>query len=148
EWFGAELLTIFDWMNHKKRATGYPTLGRHHFMTMRETDNSFYWLTADAIRPANLNEGRTWKSGVSGARLHGRIAEGNQVIVDTRGLQRVTVWLSRDAVDFNKPVVFRVQGSQGVSRTIKPSLATLLEDLYQRGDRQHLFLAKETFDLK
>jgi len=45
-------------------------------------------------------------------------------------------------------VVIRVQGSQGVSKTLKPSLATLLEDLYQRGDRQHLFLAKETFDLK
>jgi len=117
-------------------------------MTMRETDNSFYWLTADAIRPGNLNDARAWKPGVAGARLHGRIAEGNQVIVETRGLQRVTVWLAREAVDFTKPVVIRVQGSQGVSKTLKPSLATLLEDLYQRGDRQHLFLAKETFDLK
>jgi len=70
EWFGGgKLPTIFDWMNRKKRASGYPSVGRHQFMTMRETDNSFYWLTADAIRPSNLNDARAWKPGVAGARL-------------------------------------------------------------------------------
>ena len=53
-----------------------------------------YRPTADTIRPGNLNDGRVWKSGVSGARLHGRIAEGNQVVVDTRGVLRLTVWLA------------------------------------------------------
>jgi pimeloyl-ACP methyl ester carboxylesterase len=148
EWFAYETLTIFDWMNRKKRVSGYPNLGRHHFMTMRETDNSFYWLTAEAIRPGNVNDARNWRPSVTGARLHGRIVEGNQVVVDTRGILRGTVWLARDAVDFSKPVVIKVNGSASQPRTIKPNLATLLEDLYQRGDRQHLFLAKESFELK
>ena len=51
-------------------------------------------------------------------------------------------------MDFSKPVTMRINGAASTARTIKPKLASLLEDLYQRGDRQHLFLAKETFDLK
>ena len=33
------------------------------------------------------------------------------------------------------------------SKTIKPSLKTLLEDLYQRGDRQRVFLTQLEFAL-
>jgi len=32
-------------------------------------------------------------------------------------------------------------------RRIQPSLAVLLEDIYQRGDRQQLYLAKIDLDL-
>lgn len=148
EWFGIELPAMFDWMNRKKRVTGYPSVGRLNYMTMRETDSSFYWLSADSLRPGAVNDARNWKSQVLGASLHGRIAEGNQVVVEAKNLLRLTVWLGRDSVDFTKPVSIRINGSMAVPKTIKPSAAVLLEDLYQRGDRQHLFLAKESFDLK
>ena len=71
----------------------------------------------------------------------------NQVIVRASNVLRVTVWLARDSVDFTKPV--SCYGSMSHSQSPRRSLnAASLEDLYQRGDRQHLFLAKETFDLK
>ncbi len=147
EWFGVELPAMFDWMNRKKRASGYPSLGRE-FTTMRETDNSFYWLTADKLRPGSANDARDWKSQLIGATMTGRIAEGNQVLVEARKLLRVTVWFARDSVDFTKPVSIRVNDSQPVAKKLVPSAAVLLEELYQRGDRQRLFLAKETRELK
>ena len=48
-------------------------------------------------------------------------------------------------IDFDKPIVLRV--NQAVvtrwnNQKVTPSLATLLEDFYQRGDRQRLYLAR------
>ena len=84
---------------------------------------------------------------MAAASLQGRIAEGNQIIVNVRGLKQLTVWLSRDMVDFTKPVTVRVNG--GIlwnNRRVTPSLATLMEDFYERRDRQRLFLAKIDLD--
>lgn len=154
EWFAAEPPAMFDWMDHKKRASAFPSLGKRAMLTMRETDNHFYWVTADFIRPANLNDHRAWKVGVSGANISGNIVEGNQVVLATQGMRRLTVWLGRDAqgrdmIDFTKPVTIRVNGGVVVNaRPVKPSLQTMLEDLYQRGDRQRLFFVKEKIDLK
>ena len=45
--------------------------------------------------------------------------------------------------DFDKPVTLWVNSSQlGAPREVKPSLAVLMEDLYRRGDRQRLYLAR------
>ncbi len=148
EWFPAEVPVMFDWMNRKKRASGYPNLGRFDFVTMRESDNSFYWLTADAIDSRNVNNPRAFDPSMLCAKMSGWIAEGNQVHVRTRGVRHLTVWLTRDAVDFTKPVTFRINGGATVPKIIKPDLKTLLENLYERGDRQHLFVAKALFPLK
>jgi hypothetical protein len=46
-------------------------------------------------------------------------------------------------VDFEKPVTVRV-GLQAyvANRKVTPSLGVLLEDLYRRGDRRQLYVAK------
>lgn len=154
EWFAWEQPFLFDWMGRKKRVSAFPNVGRMDFTTMRETDNRFYWLTAESIRPANLNSNLNWNVRITPARMHGRIAEGNVVVLTTRGIKQLTVWLGRDPqgrdmVDFNKPVTIKVNGADLVKqRTMKPSLEILLEDFYQRGDRQRLFFAKETIEVK
>jgi hypothetical protein len=46
-------------------------------------------------------------------------------------------------MDLSKPVEIFVEGrAVGGMRTVVPSLETMLEELYQTGDRQRLFVAK------
>ena len=82
--------------------------------------------------------------------MRGEIAkEGNQLIVRCHGFRRLTVWLGRDMIDFTKPVTIRINVNRTWSnggRPIKPSVSTMLEDFYARGDRQRLFYAKVEFD--
>jgi hypothetical protein len=158
EWYEEELPYIFDWMDHKvgqkKRAPGFPDLGRsgnggplgQEFRTMRATDNHFYWLSTDSIGERHLLTD-TWDPHVIAASLQGKIMEGNQINLNLRGLNKVTVWLGRDMVDFNKPITIRINGGVRLANyKVVPKLETLLDDLYQRGDRQRVFWAKVDFD--
>ena len=77
-------------------------------------DGSPFADCSSPFQAGALNDGRSWKSQVLGAGLHAQIAEGNQVVVKTTQVTRVTVWLGRDSVDFTKPVTIRVNGSLGV----------------------------------
>ena len=46
-----------------------------------------------------------------------------------------------------KPVTIRINGSPRLNnRKVAPSMKTMLEDFYARGDRQRLFLARLDFD--
>ena len=74
------------------------------------------------------------------------------ISVGTVGLSDVTVWLGRNGagesmIDFDKPITIRWTRDGRFStpwnkKKVTPSLATLLEDLGNRDDRQRLFLAK------
>ena len=154
EWFAGELPDAFDWMGRKKRANprtavGHDTYGQAsggEFRTMRICDNHFYWLSTEDIAGSCLNEGPGgWNSQRLEALLCGQIGEGNRIFVVTRGLRQVSIWLAPRMIDFDKPIVLRV--NQAVvtrwnNQKVTPSLATLLEDFYQRGDRQRLYLAR------
>jgi dienelactone hydrolase len=156
EWLGGELPTLFDWMDRKqgefKRATAVPELGKaggslnQEFQSLRSADTRFYWLSSDGLRPGQTIDGRKWDARVVGASLHGRIQE-NTVHVFARNFKQITVWLSRDMIDYSKPVTVRINSATRMNgQRVQPSLATLLEDFYQRGDRQRLYWAKLDFD--
>jgi hypothetical protein len=156
EWFVGEQANIFDWMRAKRRAwplrqLGIDGLGERlgtEFQTMRPGDNRFYWLTTDAILPRCLNSAANWNNRVEAATLHARInQQTNEIYIRLTGVRQATIWLGRTArgesmVDFDKPVSVRAGLNVIFNRRIQPSLQVLLEDLYQRGDRQRLFLAR------
>jgi len=160
EWFAGEVPDIFDWMAQKRRhnPTGkvgfkdsvskdpdpvdFPAAQR----TMRPGDNRFYWLSVE-VSDRRLTEARNWNGNAKYATVSARIANGNQLGVYSDGVRQVTVWLARGMIDFDKPLIVRVNyviRMNGV--TIMPSLETLMEDFYQRGDRQRLYIAR--IDLK
>ncbi len=157
EFFSAELPYMFDWMRHQKRAFPLRQLGSdgagsnfgNEFCTLRPEDNRFYWLSTSSIGTRNQVTPDRFNNMVDPATMTGRIEpSGNEVILTTRGLRDVTVWLGRNPagqymIDFEKPLTVRV-GTQAyvVNRKVKPDLAVLLEDLYRRGDRRQLYLAK------
>jgi hypothetical protein len=157
EWYGAELPTIFDWMDRKTRAAAFPELGKagnggpfgEEFQSMRQSDNRFYWLSSDAIDTHHVNSVARWNQLTTPATFQGRLGEGNYLLVHARGLNQLTVWLGNGMVDFSKPVSINVQPrSVGFTRLVRPDLGTLLEDFAERGDRQRLFWARVDFNLR
>ncbi len=157
EWFAGELPSMFDWMDHKKdrhrRSTAFPQLAKmggtlhQEFQSLRTTDNHFYWLSTNSIDPRHVNDGTEWKNRF-GASFQGRILEGNIIIVNPSNVKQLTIWLSKEMIDFSRPVTVRINGSQRlINRKVQPSLQTLLEDFYERGDRQRLFWARLDFKL-
>ena len=165
EFYPAELPTVFDWMSRKRRATGFPELGRNpggfgdsgeEFHTMRTGDNHFYWVSVGAIRNDFINpkmgQGRVGTS----AWVQANIRDTNEIVVNTRGVKQLTVWLGRcfdpalgvqQMIDFTKPVTVKInRRAYWTNKLVTPSAATMLEDFYERGDRQRLFIAKLEFD--
>lgn len=140
EWFKAELLFSFDWMVHKKRSAAIPETGE--FQTQRLADHRFYWLSVDGISEKCLNSAANFNNLGQPATVQGKLGENNTVHIHARSVKSVTVWLGRGMVDFEKPVSFTMNTQARFSRKLTPSLSILLEDFYQRGDRQRLYLAK------
>jgi hypothetical protein len=157
EWFGAELPAAFDWMRNKRRAFPMHQLGLDgftgplgtEFYSMRQCDNSFYWLTTTDVMGRCCNSFESWSKSIYPAKLTARVEPStNEVHVQATGVKDVTVWLGRNGkgetmVDFEKPVTVRVNRAlRWNNRKVTPSLDVLLKDLMERGDRQRLFLAK------
>jgi hypothetical protein len=160
DWFGGEVPNIFDWMRNKRRAFPMHQLGTDglggpfgtEFFTVRPTDNSFYWITSDKIDPAKCFASyKLWKKTDTAPRVTAIVdPKGNEIRISRQGMNQLTVWLCRNAkgeslIDFDKELTVRVDLGKVVRvkpETMKPSARVLLEDFYDRGDRQRLFLQK------
>ncbi|MBY0230209.1 MAG: hypothetical protein K2W96_13080, partial [Gemmataceae bacterium] len=156
EWFPGEVPMMLDWMRCQKRAFPLTQLGTdglggvfgEEFCTVREEDNRFYWLTADAISRRCLMPPGRYIAGLAPAMLTARvIPESNTISVKTTGVGRCTIWIGRDSsgrcmVDLDRPVTVQIGLKELPGKKIVPSLKVLLEDLYHRADRKHLFISK------
>jgi pimeloyl-ACP methyl ester carboxylesterase len=157
EFLPGEVPLILDWMRAKRRAFPMRQLGNDggaaglgmEFQMMRQTDNRFYWITCDQIAPRNTCTMQNFNKTIQPATLNARVDnEQNRIVVKPGGVKQLTIWLARNSkgestVDFEKPVMVQVGLAVKIpGRKVVPSLAVLLEDLAQRGDRQQLFLAK------
>ena len=67
---------------------------------------------------------------------------GNKFAVYTEGVSGVHLWLARGMIDFDKPVGVHLNFKELKDVTVKPSLNVLMEDFFERGDRQQLYLAR------
>src|SRR5262249_7580292 len=147
--YTAEATFAFDWMNRKTRANPVSEAGDpgREFRTLRNEDNRFYWLSTSDISPKCIMPD-TWKPSVIEATMAARIITGNRVNVTTYGLKQVSVWFGRGLkVDIDKPVTILVNNAVKWAKKVKPDLATLLEDFYERSDRQRLYIARVDMDL-
>jgi hypothetical protein len=156
ECFTGEFPIMMDWMNRKRRAHPMRQVGvpgdknafSQEFRTMRESDNRFYWLSTDAIQKACLNDPADFRERTPALMSAEIKATSNQIHMSVRGLKQITIWLGPGMVDFSRPVkVYFPSSRASASRKVTPSMETLLEDLFQRGDRQRLYLARLDFKL-
>jgi hypothetical protein len=151
EWFGAEVPQVLEWMDFKRRTFPdhecghYDTVTGTQFVSMRQADNQFYWLSIDDMNPKQLNEDLAkWNPKVTGATICGTIGVGtNRITVWTESVKACSVWLStRHHVDWEQPISVALNSKVVFNAKAKPSLKTLLDDLAERGDRQRLFVAR------
>lgn len=163
EFYLFELPIAFDWMNRKRRAMGFPQLGRtpnagsqgEEFQTARPGDDHFYWLEILGHNPRNTTKAMgTGLMTYTPAGLVGAIRDNNTVAINARGIKSLRVWLGqmfdpqtgwKQMVDLTKPVTFLLNRQSAKTQRLTPSLAVMLENLYERGDRQRLFWASIDF---
>ncbi|SVD46449.1 uncharacterized protein METZ01_LOCUS399303, partial [marine metagenome] len=74
--------------------------------------------------------------------------EKNEVRLKITKVESLNLYLDERLVDFGKPVVVRVNGSQVVNRMLTPSLLTLCRTLEERGDHKLAFSVKGPLHLK
>jgi dienelactone hydrolase len=145
----AESTFAFDWMNRKLRANPTDEVGSagREFHTLRETDNRFYWLSTDSIMPRNLMPAK-WNPNAISATMSAQITSGNRMHVKAYGLKQVSVWFGRGLkVNINAPVTIQVNSALKWNKKVAPDLEVLLKDLFERGDRQRLYIARVDLDL-
>ena len=160
DWFPEELPYMFDWMSRKKRSEPGRTLGPpattttpvEGFRSVRFTDNRFFWLSSDQMNPGSMiAEDFGLREGVqtpTPAKFAGKIVEGNQINVRALGMKEVTVWFGKGMLDYDKPVRLKVGDRKLVTKTVKPQIGVLLEDLFDRADRQRPYFEKAEFRLQ
>lgn len=139
EFFAGEIPDIFEWMSRKKRsatpwALGRPQVlgefGNRDFVGIRPEEERFYWVSF-SNPPGNH-------------RVAACVFEGNRIQLRTSAnLRRVSIWLNSDLVDFGQNVrVHLLIPNKVWDVRVQPDLRVLLEDFYQRGDRDQLFTAR------
>ncbi|HEX4147194.1 MAG TPA: peptidase [Pirellulales bacterium] len=140
EHFYEEIQRIFDWMGRRHRDF-FPK--KITAASMRTWDNYFWWLELADFPRAAVVEPIDWPPmrGFQPVRVEASI-KGNTVHV-TSGADKATVWLSPELVDFSKPIRIDFKGRQlNREPSLTPDVATLLDDVRTRGDRQHPFWVK------
>ena len=155
EWFTAEVPAAFDWMSRKKRPGVASTLrldaaaGQLGWHTMREADNHFYWLSVEKVAPVHLMANvPAGVPAVPAKIVTADIRGSNQIVLKTIGVRQFTVWLSRDMIDWTKPVNVNLNNGTPPGwrpKLMEPDLGVLLEDYRERGDRRILFMGKLEF---
>ena len=155
EWFAAEIPVMFDWMGRKKRVTTTGVLklderGRQPWTTMRSSDNLFYWLGVDRIQSNRLLENKK-VSEITPASIQGDVSGNNVIRINSLGVLKCTIFLTRDLIDWEKGVTVVINNTpmQGYSRPKKltPSFEELLKDYRERGDRRVLLWGRLEFNL-
>lgn len=137
-----ETIEMFRWMEAYRR--DFKRDKFDDFTTMRPWDNFAWCLEIDGIPPNHLVLPLAWpapKGGAPGKSMF-KIAKtdsANAITVKSVG-ENLTLWLSPDFVDFDKPI--KVMRGKVTPVKEKPSAETLLEDVRTRGDRQHPFWMK------
>lgn len=139
--FGDELQRLFDWMG--RRARKFPK--EFECVSMRPWDNFFWWLEVGGMPERSMIAPETWPPPRSARPfpIRGKAGIANKLSANTQASE-VTVWLSPEFIDFDKPMSVDLKGKRmtapGVE--IKPQLSVLLEDARTRAERQHPFWAK------
>jgi pimeloyl-ACP methyl ester carboxylesterase len=144
EWYGAERTILFDWMNRKRRAYPSRELGKagEEFKTQRSTDNQFYWLSTSAVQPPHLNSAAGWNPNSKSATLRATLFNNNEIRIKTSGVGPLTVWFGPKFINYAEKVTISINDSRPQKTLVTPDLYTLLETLYETGDRQRLYFAK------
>ncbi len=155
EWFAGEVPQIFDWMRPKRRQYSLTGLGNggglgvlgNDYRTLRPTDDRFYWIGAGDTSKTTQMTGSQWNPSIQPATIAAWVDKGaNRINVRTSGVNEVMVRLVRNAagesvVRMDQPVSIQHKVSTVWSqKSIQPDIATMLDEVATRGEREILVL--------
>jgi pimeloyl-ACP methyl ester carboxylesterase len=139
--FGDEIQRLFDWMGRRVRK--FPK--EIKYVTMRPWDSFVWWLEVEGMPEKSMVAPDNWppSRGVRPFQFEGKVQTTNRITATAR-VEKATVWLSPELVDFNEKLLVEVNNRPITPRDgfVKPDLNVLLEDARTRADRQHPFWAK------
>ena len=118
------------------------SVGRTHYGTV-EMD---HLEPTEPIASYCTTDFRHYTVRVPAGTIHARNEGDNCIALQARNVDDLTVWLSREMVDFAQPVRVLVNGEVAFEDTVRPSLQTALESFDRRRDPGMLFEAR--LDLK
>jgi hypothetical protein len=135
---------LFEWMDLHTRKTPPKDADRPNdfdILSLRKTDNRFFWLTAvdlpwTAILPAPA--GKSTKN--MDMHIRATINEGNKIRVASPAKHYV-IRLAPDSIDFEKRVEVLKDGKRMWFGFATPESTTILNELRATGDRTRLPLA-------
>jgi len=139
--FFDEIQNLFDWMGRHQR-NFHPK--QFEVVSARPWDNFFWWIEVQQFPQRTLIEPASWppKRGFRPAKIKGASLANNSLSIMT-GMDKLTLLLSPEVIDFNQPIRVRINGKPVNNlEAIEPSLEVLLEDVRTRADRAHPFWAK------
>jgi hypothetical protein len=139
-----EVPKVFDWMDLHTRKPPPKDADRPHdfeMVTLRKTDNRFFWLTAvDLPWTVILPEPKGAFAKRSEMNIRGTINEGNKIRVASPA-KHYLIRLGPDSIDFEKRVEVLKDGKQMWSGFATPESTAILNELRATGDRTRLPLA-------
>ena len=144
--FSDEVHRIFDWMGRFQRDF-FPR--EFAVSTMRPWDNFFWWVELADLPTRSMVHPPDWPPprGTLPAETKASITPTGGIYLRT-GAGKATVYLSPEVFDFDNAINVAINGRRLKSPTplteadIESTLATLLEDVRTRADRQHPFWLK------
>jgi hypothetical protein len=110
----------------------------------RSWDNFFWWIEVQQYPQRTIVEPANWppKRGFQASQIKGEVRPNTSLSITT-GVDKLTIWLSPDVVNFDQPIKVLVNGRPlSGAGAIEPNLEILLEDARTRADRLHPFWAK------
>ena len=98
-----EVPYVFDWLGRKRRAAGFPELGRNpgagdagdEYQICRTTDNHYYWASTEQVADKSLLTDPLSQKVPTPAAVQATIRDANQVTAYTRNLKQLTLWFGR-----------------------------------------------------
>jgi hypothetical protein len=137
-----EMPETFKWMNAQRRKWPDRSEFSINCKILRPWDN-YYWFIE--IDPASIPSDKmvwpeAWTDKGSGIGVESFYKSTNRFRIN-RSTKALNFWLGPDFVDFNQEISISGQVKE-FKGMVAPSVRVLLEDVRQRGDREHPYWAK------
>lgn len=160
EWFAGEIPQIFDWMRPKKRQYSLTGLGNtgglgvlgNDYRSLRPTDDRFYWIGFGEISKASQLTGDKWNPSIQPASLAAWVDKAaNKINIRSNNAAEIVVRLVRNGageslVRLDRPVSIQHKVSTVWSqKNVQADIATLLEEVASRGEREILVVKEIRF---
>ena len=139
-----ELPRVFDWMSRYRRQKVVRDLKQ---VICRDFDNRYGWLKWLDL-PPQFSQTIVWGADQKLPQTRtvtAKIATPQRILVTLQPGKHTVLWLSPEFVDYEQRLKITVNSGTPYNDFPTPDMATLLDDLRERGDRQMLYWTKLTF---